>query len=165
MLTSFVQGISRFSFNPHGTDSTRAGRNTAESHPYVHSGVCALPVPGARIFPAARAGFAETSRSYRRRAQAGRRKLEKAAAKTAEYEAALRAARGEIYRELDQWRRELQTERATAMDQARREADARIGEAKEELAGEVANLRRTLAGESDALAAQIADSILRRRAA
>jgi F-type H+-transporting ATPase subunit b len=106
----------------------------------------------------------------RHEATEGARKLagesmEKAAAKTAEYEAALRAARGEIYRELDQWRRELQTERATAMDQARREADARIGEAKEELAGEVANLKRTLAGESDALAAQIADSILRRRVA
>ena len=106
----------------------------------------------------------------RHEATEGARKLagesmEKAAAKTAEYEAALRAARGEVYRELDQWRRELQAERATAMDQARREVDARIGEAKEELAWEVANLKRTLAGESDALAAQIADSILRRRVA
>ncbi len=106
----------------------------------------------------------------RHEATEGARKLagesmDRAAAKTAEYETALRAARAEVYHELDRLRRELQAERATAMDEARREADARLGEAKEELAGEVANVKRSLAGESDALAAQIADSILRRRVA
>ncbi len=91
--------------------------------------------------------------------------LAKAAAKTAEYEAAMRAARGEIYSELGQLRRQLQVERATAVEQARREAEAQIAEARAQLQQEVARLKQQLAGESDALASQIADSILRRRVA
>ena len=56
--------------------------------------------------------------------------LAKAAAKTAEYEAAIRAARGEVYNELGQLRRQLQADRATAIEQARRETEAQINAAK-----------------------------------
>ncbi len=91
--------------------------------------------------------------------------LAKAAAKTEEYEAAIRAARGEVYQELSEWRRQLQTERTAAVEQARAQAEAQLGQAKARLDEEVAQLKQGLAGESDALASQIANSILRRRVA
>lgn len=91
--------------------------------------------------------------------------LAKAAAKTEEYEAALRAARGEVYQELSEWRRQLQAERAAAIAQIREQAEAQIGQAKARLGEEVAQLKQGLTSESDALATQIANSILRRRVA
>ena len=91
--------------------------------------------------------------------------LAKAAAKTAEYEAAIRAARGEVYNELGQLRRQLQADHAAAIEKARHEAEAQISAAKGELQQEVSRLKQQLAGESDALATQIAESILGRRAA
>jgi len=91
--------------------------------------------------------------------------LAKAAAKTEEYEAALSAARGEVYQELSQLRRQLQDERAATLEQARHEAEAQIGQAKTELEQQVAQLKQSLAGESDVLATQIANSVLSRRVA
>ena len=91
--------------------------------------------------------------------------LAKAAAKTAEYEAAIRAARGEVYNELGQLRRQLQADHAASIEKARHEAEAQISAAKAELQQEVSRLKQQLAGESDALATQIAESILGRRAA
>ena len=91
--------------------------------------------------------------------------LAKAAAKTAEYEAAIRAARGEVYNELGQLRRQLQADHAAAIDKARQEAEAQINAAKAALQQEASHLKQQLAGESDALATQIAESILRGRAA
>ena len=91
--------------------------------------------------------------------------LAKAAAKTAEYEAAIRAARGEVYNELGQLRRQLQTDHAASIEKARHEAEAQISAAKAALQQEVLRLKQQLAGESDALATQIAESILGRRAA
>jgi F-type H+-transporting ATPase subunit b len=91
--------------------------------------------------------------------------LAKAAEKTEKYEAAVRAARSEIYRELGQLRRQLQDERSAAVEQARRQAEAQIAAAKADLEREVVALQEKLAGESDALANEIAGSILRRSAA
>lgn len=91
--------------------------------------------------------------------------LERATAKTAEYEAAMRAARGEIYQEQEKLRRQLQQERAAAVEAARRKSEAQITQAKTELAAETAQARNSLAAESESLASQIADSVLRRRAA
>jgi len=91
--------------------------------------------------------------------------LAKAAAKTAEYEAAIRAARGEVYNELGQLRRQLQSDHAASIEKARHEAEAQINAAKAALLQEVSHLKQQLAGESDALATQIAESILRGRAA
>jgi len=91
--------------------------------------------------------------------------LAKAAAKTEEYEAALQAARGEVYQGLSHMRRQLQDDRAAAIELARKEAEGQIGQAKAELDHEVAQLKQNLAGESDALATQIANSVLSRRVA
>ncbi len=91
--------------------------------------------------------------------------LEKAAAKTAEYEAALRAARAEVYQSQEQLHRRLQAEQAAETKAARERAEAAVREAKAQLAAEIAQAKKDLAGDSDALADQIADVILKRGAA
>ena len=91
--------------------------------------------------------------------------LAKAAEKAAGYEVALRAARAETYKELEQLRRQLQEDRAEAVREARARADAAVSQAKATLAAEVADLKKSLDLESDALADRIADKILRGRAA
>jgi F-type H+-transporting ATPase subunit b len=91
--------------------------------------------------------------------------LQRAAEKTAQYEAAIRAAKAEIYQSQEQWHKQLQERAAAAALTARQRADAAIQEAKGELAKDVADAKATLAVDSDALADQIAESILRRSAA
>ncbi len=91
--------------------------------------------------------------------------LERASAKTAEYEAAVRAARAEAYQVQERLYKELRQREAAELAAAREQADAAIREAKELLAKDVAAAQASLAQESDALAVQIADSLLRRSAA
>jgi F-type H+-transporting ATPase subunit b len=91
--------------------------------------------------------------------------LAKASEKAAEYEAALRAARSETYKELEQLRRQLQDERAAGVRDARTRAEAAVTQAKSTLASEVAGLKKNLESESEALADQIVKKILRGRAA
>ena len=91
--------------------------------------------------------------------------LAKAAEKAAEYEAALRAARSESYKELELLRRQLQDERAGGVREARAQAEAQVAQAKAALNAEVAALRKSLEAESDTLADRIAAKILRGRAA
>src|SRR6058998_691873 len=68
--------------------------------------------------------------------------LAKASEKAAEYEAALRAARADTYKELEQLRRQLQDERAASVQQARQGAEAAVAKAKAALALEVEDLRK-----------------------
>ena len=91
--------------------------------------------------------------------------LERAAEKTAQYEAAIRAAKAEIYQSQEQLHKQLQEREAAAALAARQQADAAVQEAKGELAKDVAVAKASLAADSDALADQIAESILRRSAA
>jgi F0F1-type ATP synthase membrane subunit b/b' len=83
----------------------------------------------------------------------------------AEYEAAMRAARGEVYQELGNLRSQLQAERSAALEVARKQAEKQIAAAKAGLEREVGVLKQDLAAQSDLLATQIAESILRRSAA
>jgi len=91
--------------------------------------------------------------------------LERAAEKTAQYEAAIRAAKAEIYQSQEQLHKQLQQREAAEVLTARQRADAAIQEAKGGLAADVAAAKATLAADSDALADQIVESILRRSAA
>jgi F-type H+-transporting ATPase subunit b len=91
--------------------------------------------------------------------------LERASAKTAEYEAAVRAARAEAYQAQERLYKDLRQREAAELAAAREQADAAIREAKELLAKDVEAAQASLAQESDALAVQIADSLLRRSAA
>lgn len=91
--------------------------------------------------------------------------LERASAKAAEYEAALRAARAEVYQGHEKIHKELQEREAAALAAARQGAEAAVKEAKAALAADVETAKARLGADSDALADQIADSILRRSAA
>lgn len=91
--------------------------------------------------------------------------LARAAARTAEYETALRAARAGIYEDQEQVHRQLQEQAAAQIAEARRHAEAAMDEARQEIAREVETARASLDRESDSLAVQIADSILRRSVA
>ena len=91
--------------------------------------------------------------------------LELAAAKTAQYEAALRAARSEVYQAQEQAHRQLADRQAGELLAARQRTEQLVREAQQQLAQDAEILKRELASGSDALANQIADSILRGRAA
>jgi F-type H+-transporting ATPase subunit b len=91
--------------------------------------------------------------------------LARAIARTAEYEAAMRAARSEVYQAQEQLHRQLQESESAALTQARQRADAAVREAKAQLGRDVELAKVSLASDSDMLAEQIAESILRRSAA
>lgn len=91
--------------------------------------------------------------------------LARASQKAEEYEAALRAARAETYKELEQLRRALQDDRSASAREARSRADAAVAQAKAALASEVEALKKNLEAESVALADRIASKILSGRAA
>ena len=91
--------------------------------------------------------------------------LKSADSKIAEYEAALANARGEIYAAQADFLRKLHDEQSERAKVARTESEHRILIAKEGIAKEAISARESLAAQSDALASQIADSILSRRVA
>jgi len=94
-----------------------------------------------------------------------RESLERASAKTAQYEAALRTARNEIYTTEERRHKEWQEKETAALAAARQKADELIKEAKAQLAKDVELAKAGLAQESELLANEIADSLLRRSAA
>jgi F-type H+-transporting ATPase subunit b len=87
--------------------------------------------------------------------------LERAAARTAEYEAAMRAARAEVYEAQERFHEELQERRAAQIQTARERADAAVQKAKAEVANEVEAAKSTLGVQADDLADRIIRSILR----
>jgi F-type H+-transporting ATPase subunit b len=91
--------------------------------------------------------------------------LKDADAKTAQYEASIRAARQEIYHAQEQIHKQLQEREAAELSTARQQADAAIQRAKTELAAEAEAAKTGLARESEALANQIAEVVLRGSAA
>ena len=91
--------------------------------------------------------------------------LERAAAKTAEYEAALRSARAEIYQAQEQLHGELQERQSAEVAAARRSAEAAVAEAKQQLDKDVEVTKAGLEHQTGLLADQLMESILRRSAA
>ena len=91
--------------------------------------------------------------------------LARAAEKTAEFEAALRAAKAEVYHAQDQLHKQLQEQQATELQAARKQAEALVAQARADLAKDAEAAKAGLGRESELLANQIADSILRRSAA
>jgi F-type H+-transporting ATPase subunit b len=89
--------------------------------------------------------------------------LQEAEAKTAEYQAALREARAEIYREQEAARKQWRQEQDSAARNARAEAVSRVEAAKAGLAAEAEQARLRLATEGQDLASRIAETILRPR--
>ena len=89
--------------------------------------------------------------------------MESASAKAAQYEAAVRAARGEIYKEQEETRRNWRQEQAGALGESRHNASEMVVQARAQLSREAAQAAQSLESESDRLAGEIAASILRGR--
>ncbi len=104
----------------------------------------------------------EATEGSRKRAE---EMLEKAEAKTAEYEAAMRAARAEVYQAQDHLHHQLEEQRKAEMQAVHAEAEAAVKEARARLAADVALAKADLARESELLAVEIADTVLRGGAA
>ena len=91
--------------------------------------------------------------------------IARAAARTAEFEAAMRAARAEVYQAQEQIHQQLEERRTAELADARRGSDAAVRQSKARIDADVEDDKRALAGVAEALASQIADAILSRRAA
>jgi F-type H+-transporting ATPase subunit b len=104
----------------------------------------------------------EATEGARRRAE---EMIARAEAKTAEYETAMRSARAEVYQEQEQLHQKLEEERKAEVKAARSRADEAIRQAKTQLAADVEQARQDLAQQSDILAGQIADVVLKRSVA
>jgi F-type H+-transporting ATPase subunit b len=104
----------------------------------------------------------EATDGARQRAQES---IERAEKKTAEYERALREAQAAVYQTQDKLHRELQDRQAADLHAARQQADVAVQQAKAALGGDIAAAKTSLARDSELLANQIVESILRRSAA
>ncbi len=91
--------------------------------------------------------------------------LKSAAEKTAHYEAALLAEKAKLYQAQEARYQAMQDQESASLAAARKVAEATVKTAKAQLATDVAAAKTTLAADSDALANQIVESILRRNAA
>ena len=91
--------------------------------------------------------------------------LVRASARVAEYEAAIRAARSEIYQAQEEFYKEFQDRQAAQIAAARQSAEAGVREAKTQLALEVEAAKATLEQASQSMADEIADSMLKGTAA
>ncbi len=91
--------------------------------------------------------------------------LAEAERKTAEFEAKLREARAEVYREQEETRRRWLDQQAAQVAEARAAMEASVREAREQIAAEAAEARTTLQGTSSTLADEIATTVLTRRSA
>lgn len=96
--------------------------------------------------------------------QTAEESLAAAERKTAEYEAKLQAARGEVYREQEEIRRKWLAEQAEQIERGRERTAAAVRDAKFQIAREAAAARTSLLETSGMLADQIASTILNRRA-
>lgn len=81
-------------------------------------------------------------------------------AKTQEYEAKLRAARAEIFRQREHRVQQWAAQRDTALASARLAAEERVAQAREAVEAEAVEARRQLQGAVDQLAAQILRAVL-----
>ncbi len=87
----------------------------------------------------------------------------KAESATAEASETVRAARAEVYRQMDEKRRLALTQHAEVLDAARRDAEAGIGEARSRLEAQAERARHQLTEQADALGAAAVERILGRK--
>jgi F-type H+-transporting ATPase subunit b len=84
-----------------------------------------------------------------------------AAARATEYEERLREARVSIFKKLEARRQQLLEARRSAVAEARSAADARVKSARAALEQDVEHARKTLEAQSESLASQIINAVLR----
>ena len=95
---------------------------------------------------------------------AAEKSLKDAERKIQEYEAKMRAARAEVYREQEDTRKQWLADQASQVEGARERTGQTVQQSKEQLTDEVAAARLTLADSAGVLADQIATTVLARRA-
>lgn len=93
-----------------------------------------------------------------------RRSATEAQAASAEFERKTAAARGEMYREMDEMRRAALGRRAEIVADTRKEAEAQVADAIARLDTETVEARRKLEVDAEALGAAAAERILGRKA-
>jgi F0F1-type ATP synthase membrane subunit b/b' len=94
--------------------------------------------------------------------KAAEESLKNADTRIAEYQDALNRARNEIYQEQAEFLRNLHAEQSEQARNVRAQSDARVAAIKLSITEEADAARENLEKQSDALAGQIADAILRR---
>ncbi len=92
--------------------------------------------------------------------QRGEEAFQEAERKTAQYEAALQAARAEIHREQQAERQKALEAQADRIREAREQAGAQLREAREQIAVEVASAQQSLSAQASLLADQILQAVL-----
>jgi F-type H+-transporting ATPase subunit b len=107
----------------------------------------------------------EAALKERKAATSGVRKLAQdalanAERKAAEYEEALRQARSEMYKEQETMRAQWRDDQSAAVMEARRRVESMVTEARQRIEREQLEAKASLESRSDALAEQIAQSIL-----
>jgi F0F1-type ATP synthase membrane subunit b/b' len=80
-----------------------------------------------------------------------------------EFERRTKAAQAEIYREMDENRRQAGEKRAALMAETRREVDARLADASARLKAQAGDARAQLEKEADALGEAIVERVLDRK--
>jgi F-type H+-transporting ATPase subunit b len=95
---------------------------------------------------------------------AAQKSLKDAERKVSEYEAKMREARAEVYREQEETRKKWLTDQASQVEGARERTGQTVQQAKEQMTVEVTAARQTLVESSSALADQIATAVLSKRA-
>jgi F0F1-type ATP synthase membrane subunit b/b' len=100
-------------------------------------------------------------RSAQELAQASATRAREAAA---EFERRTRAAQAEVYREMDENRRQANEMRAAAMARTRQDVDAQLAEAGARLKAQASEARAQLEKEADALGEAIVERVLDRKA-
>lgn len=93
-----------------------------------------------------------------------RRSASEAQAASAEFERKTAAARGEMYREMDEMRRAALGRRAEIVAETRKEAEAQVADAITRLDAETVEARRKLEVDAQVLGAAAAERILGRKA-
>ena len=91
--------------------------------------------------------------------------VDRAASRIAEYEAAMRSARADVYKTQEQLHVKLEADRKADMASARAAAEETIRQARAALAADVESAKKDLGTQSDRLAGEIADVMLGRSAA
>lgn len=87
-----------------------------------------------------------------------------AESKATAYQEAVRKARGEIFAEHEEVRHGWRDRQSTALAEARRKTELLVRAAKDSLAADTQAAKQSLESESEALAEEIAGTLLRRRA-
>ncbi|HEX7546771.1 MAG TPA: ATP synthase F0 subunit B [Gemmatimonadaceae bacterium] len=82
----------------------------------------------------------------------------------AEFEQRTKAAQAEVYREMDENRRQANEQRAALMVQTRQDVDAQVADASARLKAQAAEARAQLEKEADALGEAIVERVLDRKA-